>query len=336
MKKLSIIVPVYNVEKYISPCLQSIFKQGLDYKDFEVIIVNDGSTDHSMEMIADIISQHNNIVVINQKNLSLSVARNNGIAVAKGDYILMPDSDDLLIENSIKPLLAKAIETKADLVVANFLKMTSEEITLFNGITQSHSEFKEKSGEQLFLEDLDPNQCYVWRTLFRREFIENNHLRFVPEICFQDVPFTHECYIKAKKCLITNGLLNIYRIGREGSNTASFDIKKAFNYCEVIKKTWELTSIDWLNPMVLKKLQNNIHTTFNVMIYSALHSIKNLSDIRSIIDTLNREVPSLRFTNGIFQKAETILFKKAPLFYIKIRKLHWKWIRHYYIIERQI
>ena len=104
MLKLSIIVPVYNVEKYIRPCIESIFKQGLDDEDFEVIIVNDGSTDKSMDMIADIIPLHRNITVINQENKSLSVARNNGLAIAKGEYIIMPDSDDLLIENSL-PIL---------------------------------------------------------------------------------------------------------------------------------------------------------------------------------------------------------------------------------------
>ena len=78
--KLSIILPVYNVEKYIRPCIESIFKQGLDDMDFEVIIVNDGSTDRSMEMIEAIINQHNNITVINQENQGVSVARNNGIA----------------------------------------------------------------------------------------------------------------------------------------------------------------------------------------------------------------------------------------------------------------
>ena len=99
MTKLSIIVPVYNVEKYIRPCIESLFYQGLDDADFEVIIVNDGTPDKSMEMIADIIQQHDNITVINQENQGLSVTRNNGIALAKGDYILMPDSDDLLIDN---------------------------------------------------------------------------------------------------------------------------------------------------------------------------------------------------------------------------------------------
>ena len=118
---LSIIVPVYNVEKYVRACIESIFKQGLDESRFEVIIVNDGSTDRSMEVIADIVEQHKNITVFNQENQSLSVARNKGIFLANGEYIFMPDSDDFLIENSLPPLLDKALETKADLVVADFL-----------------------------------------------------------------------------------------------------------------------------------------------------------------------------------------------------------------------
>ena len=121
--QLSIIVPVYNVEMYIRPCIESIFNQGLDEKYFEVIIVNDGTEDRSMEMIQDLIIFHKNIIVINQKNQGISIARNVGIAAANGEYILMPDSDDLLIENSLKPLLDIAIKTKADLVVADYLKM---------------------------------------------------------------------------------------------------------------------------------------------------------------------------------------------------------------------
>ena len=112
MTELSIIVPVYNVEEYVRACIESIYRQGLNEEEFEVIIVNDGTEDKSIEVIADIINQHHNISVINQENQGLSVARNTGIAAAKGEYILMPDSDDLLIENSLKPLLEKALETK--------------------------------------------------------------------------------------------------------------------------------------------------------------------------------------------------------------------------------
>ena len=111
MIQLSIIVPVYNVEKYIRPCIESIFRQGLDETLFEVIIVNDGTKDRTIDMIAGIIHQHTNVTVINQDNQGLSVARNNGIAKARGQYIFMPDSDDLLIENSLNPLPETALNT---------------------------------------------------------------------------------------------------------------------------------------------------------------------------------------------------------------------------------
>ena len=107
MIKLSIIVPVYNVEQYIRPCFESIFHQGLDDSCYEVIIIDDGSKDNSMEVIQDFISIHSNIIVVHQENQGLSVVRNNGIALAKGEYIFMPDSDDLLIYNSLPFLLEK-------------------------------------------------------------------------------------------------------------------------------------------------------------------------------------------------------------------------------------
>jgi glycosyltransferase involved in cell wall biosynthesis len=121
MKQLSIIVPVYNVEKYVYECVDSIFRQGLDENIFEVIIVNDGTKDNSMAVIRELIASRSNIIVIEQDNLGLSVARNNGIAKATGEYILMIDSDDLLIDSSLQLLLNRALETKVDLVVADFL-----------------------------------------------------------------------------------------------------------------------------------------------------------------------------------------------------------------------
>lgn len=99
MKQLSIIVPVYNVEKYIHPCLESIFRQGLKEDTFEVIIVNDETPDRSMEMITDIIEAHQNIHVIELHHQGLSMTRNHGMARATGEYIIFVDSDDLLIEN---------------------------------------------------------------------------------------------------------------------------------------------------------------------------------------------------------------------------------------------
>lgn len=313
--QLSIIVPVYNVEKYVRPCLESILRQGLDEDSYEVIIVNDGTKDRSMEMIADLIDEHPNISVINQENLSLSVARNNGIAAAKGDYVLMPDSDDLLIDYSLPILLKKALETKADLVVADFLEMNDEEIANTKDITQPEAVFKEKTGEELFMKDLNPYQCYIWRTLFRREFINTYHMSFVPGVCYQDVPFTHECYIKARKCLRTHWLLNIYRRQRTGSASFSFSKKKAMDFCIVIAKTWELTHIEGLSTRVQKKLRDNIYTSFSAFSYDVLHGIKDSSYRLQLLKYLKQKAPDLAFTNGMKEKILTFLFRYAPHFY---------------------
>lgn len=319
---LSIIVPVYNVEKYIRPCMESILHQGLEESRYEIIIVNDGSTDKSIEMIADIVLAHSNITVINQENLSLSVARNNGIAKATGEYIFMPDSDDLVIEDSLPVLLNKALETKADIVVADFLGMTSEEIESFESVEQKNVEFKEKSNEQLFLEDLNPNHCYVWRNLYRKSFLDENHIRFIPGIRYQDVPFTHECYLKAKKCVKASWLLNIYRTRRPGSNTTAFSKENTRSLSIAIGATWRLREIEGLSCQQLYKLEEDVFASFSTLIYRTIYGIKNQSDRNGIMDFLKTQAPSLHFTHGIRQKCTTFMFRHMPHLFINAYYLY--------------
>lgn len=320
---LSIIVPVYNVEKYIRACIESLFRQGLDAERFEVIIVNDGTQDRSMEMIKDIIAAHSNISVINQENQGLSVARNNGIAAARGEYILMPDSDDLLIENSLMPLLEKALESQADLVVADFLRMKDEEIEANDTFCLQKDKFtyQEKNGEELFLQDLNPYHCFVWRTLFRRAFILENHLTFVPGIYIQDVPFTHECFLKAGKCIRAYWLLNIYRKGHE-SATRSFNEKKARDFCTAIAKTWELTRLEGLSPAQEEKLREDVYASFSMIIWIAVHKIEKASERTAIINYLKHQVPDLWFTNGIKQRLESFLYRYLPHLLINMHYLY--------------
>ena len=324
---LSIIVPVYQVEKYVRPCMESIFKQGIDDNRFEVIIINDGTKDKSMEMIADIINQHKNITIINQENQGLSVARNNGIAAAKGEYILMPDSDDLLLENSLKPLVEKALETKADLIVADFFQIEEDVIYRIQDINQKDFGIKEKTGKQLFLEYLNPYECFVWRTLYRREFIIQNHLKFYPRIRYQDIPFTHECYLKAKKCLRISWYLNIYRKW-SGASTRNFNENKARDFCTAIAKTWELRHLKEITPETDFKLREDIWASFSVMICSTCHDVKEKSRRFSIIDFMKKEAPGLDFNNGIKQRFISFLYRNMPHTYIQTRYLYSKVIEN--------
>ena len=313
---LSIIVPVYNVEKYVRACLESIFRQGLDEDRFEVIIVNDGTCDRSMEMIADIIGQHKNITVINQENQGLSVARNNGVKAATGDYIIMPDSDDLLIANSLPTLLKTALETKADLVVADFLMLGDEEIERYQPPVNQTLKIREMTGIDLFLEDYTPYESYVWRTLYRREFLLENNIWNYPGILFQDVPFTHECYLKAKKCIRASWLLNIYRTGH-ASATYNFDMKKADDFCIAMRETWKLCSWEGHTPATLRKLKDDVFISFSHLIILISYSFKRRVDRWDTIKFIKRNLSDVNFDNGFRQRAVTVLFIHIPIIFIE-------------------
>lgn len=317
---LSVIVPVYNVEKYIRSCMESIFRQNLDESIFEVIIVNDGTPDHSMKMIQDIITQHSNISVINQENMSLSVARNNGIAKAKGEYILMPDSDDLLIDNSLSILLEEAIKTKTDLIVADFLEMTDEEIDKLTTIEQPPLSIMERRNEELYMLDLNPNQCYVWRTLYRRSFLLENKISFVPRISCQDVPFTNECYLRSKNSLRVNLLLNIYR-RRQMSATSYFNKWKCMDLCTAVAATWKLRNIEGLSDEMKLRLCDNVFVSFCLIFYVMIKGVNSSKDRREIFCYLNSLAPDLAFTHGIKQRITTFLYKLSPAFYYAFRRV---------------
>ena len=319
--KLSVIVPVYNVEEYIRPCIESIFSQGLDEDDFEVIIVNDGTPDKSMEVIAAIIAAYQNIHVINQNNQGVSVARNNGIQMATGEYIYFLDSDDLLIDNSLPYLLDIAISSKVDLVVADFIRMSDNKIVQFKNKTfkQRSGKIQEMKGEELFLYDLNPNYCYVWRTLFKKEFLNWSKIRFFPNIHYEDVIFTHQCYLRANLCLRVEWTFIIYRRGHE-SITTSFNMKKASDYCVVVSNLWELSyEKDWEEP-VRKKIRNDAFATFSSLFYE-LTTCKQipLSDKLSVLQKLKKDIPNLVFKNGLKQNIVNFLFHRMPNTYLTLR-----------------
>lgn len=325
--QLSIIVPVYNVEKYIRPCIESIFKQDLDEDCFEVIIVNDGTPDHSMEVIQDIVERHKNITVLNQENQGLSVARNNGIAAAKGEYILMPDSDDLLVENSLKPLLEKALETKVDLLVADFRVMTNEEIESAYNYSQNQEtklNFTEKTGIQLFLEDLDPIQSFVWRVLYKREFLQKSHISFFPGITYQDRPFIHECYLRANRCLKASHLLYIYRKGHSTAASFALTEKKAKDYCISIVQIWNLAKKLNLSQEVLQKLYENVSRCCSILMTRVSHENNDYASRNRIVDYFNKIAPQIFLRNGIKQKMYFFLLKKMPHTFINLRYVYAK------------
>ena len=317
---LSIIVPIYNVEKYVRTCLESIYRQGLEEKRFEVILVNDGTKDHSMEMIADIISQHDNITVINQENQGPSVARNNGMTKAKGEYIFMIDSDDLLIDNSIGVLLEKALESKVEVMTADYLQMGNKEIEAFlSSLLQSETrspQIDEATGEDFLKEEYCRN---IWRSLYRREFLQDNNITFIPGITAQDVPFANECYLKAKKCLKAQWAFIIYRWGNPSQTTMYFNTKKAKDLCIAIQRIWSFTKLSNLSVASRQKQEDITYAYFYRLISATTYGhIKSLSDQYEIINYMRKLEPDLSFQNGIKQRIMTFMYHNMPHALIRV------------------
>ncbi|WP_364599244.1 glycosyltransferase, partial [Amycolatopsis sp. NPDC051716] len=199
-------------EKYIRTCNESILAQ--TYRNVEVIIVNDGSTDQSLAVISDLICSHHNVKVINQKNQGLSVARNTGIDVATGKYITFVDADDKIMPGFVSSLYQIADKTGADIVRGSFRDFNGNIpkawVPDFNVPTNC--------GTIVLDQFLSSNISFaVWSSIYRLDFINSNHIRFTPGILLEDGDFTTRAYMLAKLVATSPEPNYAYRINRPGS-----------------------------------------------------------------------------------------------------------------------
>ncbi len=219
--KLSIIIPVYNVEKYISKCLGSILCQNLDPAEYEIIIVNDGSPDDSKSIILEYQKKNKNIVFIDQENKGVSVARNRGLDCANGDYVLFIDPDDTLYENSIKPILEKAYQDNLDVL---YLKLD-----LFDENGGFISTYEECGEENVISNGLEhPRRTYL-TTLYRRKVIAD--IRYVEGITRgQDTVFNTMVQSVSQRCSYCAIPYYKYLV-RNSSSRQFIGNEKAFKGC---------------------------------------------------------------------------------------------------------
>ena len=185
MTKVSIIVPVYNVEKYLKRCLDSLVNQTL--KDIEIICVNDGSTDGSLAILDEYVRNDDRIVVINQENSGLSVARNNGIGVAKGEYLGFVDSDDWVSEDYFEKLHNSAIQNNAEIAVGGIIRLhrfnRRKFLTFDKEIVTSDINLKFELCDM-------PEKSYVWNKIYKSSKLKEIGLKFEEGIVFEDCIFT--------------------------------------------------------------------------------------------------------------------------------------------------
>ncbi|UII76128.1 glycosyltransferase [Flagellimonas sp. HMM57] len=194
---LSIIIPLYNAEKYIGNCLNSLVKQ--DYQDIEIIIVNDGSTDGSKRIVETFIKQYPNIYLYHQENGGIGTARNAAIKKAKGDYLYFIDSDDYIAENVLGTLMAILINN--ELEILGFKTQNTKLLTL--NVSENINDFDLNSKVAAYTgEEFIGNFNYrteVWWYIVKKDFFKATLLSFYPRKFVQDTYFTPSLFLQAEK-----------------------------------------------------------------------------------------------------------------------------------------
>ena len=214
MVKVSVVLPVYNVEPYLRDCMDSIVNQTLT--DTEIICVNDGSPDNSLEILKEYASRDDRITVIDQENGGHAVATNRGIEMATGDYLFLMDSDDVLDLRALELTYEKAIEKEVDFVLFKAINYDDENDKYYETEVYSMDKIAAVVGEDVFdYNDIKGLMFEAivtpWSKLFKRDFIMENNIRFPEGLIFEDNVFFYEALLKAKRIYFLKEFLFIRR-----------------------------------------------------------------------------------------------------------------------------
>ena len=235
MEKLTVIVPAYNVEKYIEKCLASLVNQ--TYKNLKILVVNDGSTDNTKQIIEKYEKKSENLKLLNKENGGLSSARNFGLQNTETEYVTFVDGDDYLELNTYEVIMKKVEEEKTDLGIFNFKKVYSQKII--------NSKLDEKVYIKNFLKYLfsksTETDIVVWNKVFKADIILKNQIYFENRAYFEDTGFIFRyLYFVEKVSLVEVPLYNY--IQRENSITKKFNsiiISSCENTYKIIKEFYK-------------------------------------------------------------------------------------------------
>ena len=208
--KVSVCVPIYNVEKYLGECLDSIINQTL--KDIEIICVNDGSTDNSLNILKEYAQKDNRIKIIDKTNSGYGASMNMALNSAKGEYIGVIESDDFAQKDMFETLYNLAKENDADIAKSDWYKYWSKNkfVKKENRISPAKAGYVTNFEKDNSLVRINPS---VWSGIYKREFLDDNNIRFLetPGASYQDLSFTFKLFTLAKRVILTDKAYLYYR-----------------------------------------------------------------------------------------------------------------------------
>lgn len=284
--KISIIVPAYNIEKYIVRCLTSIKEQ--TYSNFECIIVDDGSTDNTGFLCDQFVKHDKRFTVIHKKNEGLSCARNIALGVSEGDYISFIDGDDFILPNFYEKMLDLMLNNNADISKCDYFKgfidkKNHSEINVFGGKEFTEEILEDRIGSQL------------WQYLFKKELW--NDILSPQGRYAQDMMILHEVTNRAKTIVSTNEKLYFYYIDRNDStsNSTSKKIKGAFDRAVAFKIRYDFCCVNGYPNCKLELIKKVIDFYNNAL------SLKKVDD-REYLQDQNELSYFLKCNQNIWKK----------------------------------
>lgn len=290
MPKLSIIVPIYNTSAFLPSCMDSILSQ--PYIDLEVIAVNDGSTDDSLEIIKHYADKDSRIRYFSQKNSGLSEARNAGIKAALGDYILFVDSDDWILPNTIAHYLERIAESHTDVVVGIVnIAYENGRIGVWQYAPKLHENHPIISGEE-YLDLIMSYGCFTpmaYNYFCRREWLLKEKIFFEPGIIHEDELWTPLLLMKAKSITFGSVPHYAYRRRTSGSITSS---TTAFTRLQSLIKIVDILSTTY-STLPIKSVSHRffMHQIRAIFRTCAQLALRDNTNSRNIFETWVSSLP---------------------------------------------
>lgn len=277
----SVIIPIYNVEDFLTRCVESVLAQDYPKEKIQILLVDDGSKDGSGKIADDYASKHVNIQVFHKENGGLSDARNFGLVHATGDYIIFLDSDDYLSQTTCSDFNSSINmhSVLPDIVAGATIRHIHDQESVIPRVTPHLSLL---SGEAFLKNELQSNKLFVaaWSSIYKKSFLDEQNLLFWKGILHEDEDFTPLAYLKAKTVLSTNIEFYHYII-RENSITTQKDRSKnaicMFKICEKLTPIFDNLENEELRVLLKTHLAK---IALNMVIHAKLHK----KDKRHIIN----------------------------------------------------
>ena len=253
--KLSLVIAMYNIRDYIGECVKSCLNQvGVEDNDYEIIIVNDGSTDDSSLVAEHIIEGHNNAHIIKKPNGGLSDARNFGLEHANGDYVWYIDGDDIIDQNAVKTII-EATKSEAQVYMINYEELYPDGLHKKIEFDSSRLPSVSFNANELIANNkMSFPPMMAWLQIQKRSFIKENELSFLKDAKSEDLEYTAKLFAVANKVVHIPSTLYVYRQNRTGSiiqnlNNDSYWIQNLLNIC--------ISVSDYMKKMCIKDSYKN-------------------------------------------------------------------------------